>query len=83
VVAEVVRELRRVMRLRFTAATLTPETLSALPTQLLTAQLKAAKLERFVAIWTAGSALCDVDQVEGAPPQLRLKLTLSSPVQAP
>jgi hypothetical protein len=83
VVAEVVHELRRVMQLRFTAATLTPETLSALPTQLLTAQLKAAKVEHFVAIWTAGGALCEVDQVEGAPPQLRLKLTLSSPVQAP
>jgi hypothetical protein len=83
VVREVVGELRRVMQLRFVAATLTPETLSALPTQLLTAQLKPAKLERFVAIWTAGGALCEVDQVEGAAPQLRLKLTLSSPVQAP
>ncbi|PNW71738.1 hypothetical protein CHLRE_16g668125v5 [Chlamydomonas reinhardtii] len=64
VVREVVSELRRVMQLRFTAATLTPETLSALPTQLLTAQLKAAKLENFVAIWTAGGALCEVEEVQ-------------------
>lgn len=83
VVREVVRELRRVMQLRFTAATLTPETLSALPTQLLTAQLKPAKLDRFVAIWTAGGALCKVDQEDGGPPQLNLTLTLVSPVQAP
>jgi len=83
VVREVITELRRVMQLRFTAATLTPETLSALPTQLLTAQLKAAKLERFVDIWSASGALCEVDQVDGASPQLRLKLTFSSPVQAP
>jgi hypothetical protein len=71
------------MQLRFTAATLTPETLTALPTQLLTAQLKAAKLERFVAIWSASGALCEVDQVDGESPQLHLKLTFSSPVQAP
>ncbi|PNW86642.1 hypothetical protein CHLRE_02g095032v5 [Chlamydomonas reinhardtii] len=64
VVREVVSELRRVMQLRFTAATLTPETLSALPTQLLTAQLKAAKLEHFVAIWSAGGALCEVEEVQ-------------------
>ncbi|PNW75750.1 hypothetical protein CHLRE_12g539204v5 [Chlamydomonas reinhardtii] len=67
VVREVVSELRRVMQLRFTAATLTPETLSALPTQLLTAQLKAAKLEHFVAIWSAGGALCEVEEVQGRP----------------
>ena len=58
VIPEVAGELCKVMQLRFTAATLTPETLSALPTQLLTAQLKAAKLERFVEMWTAGGALC-------------------------
>ncbi|PNW79993.1 hypothetical protein CHLRE_08g373436v5 [Chlamydomonas reinhardtii] len=58
------KKLRRVMQLCFTAATLTPETLSALPTQLLTAQLKAAKLEHFVAIWTAGGALCEVEEVQ-------------------
>ncbi|PNW79084.1 hypothetical protein CHLRE_09g400145v5 [Chlamydomonas reinhardtii] len=63
VVREVVTELRRVMQLRFTAATLTPDTLSALPTQLLTAQLKAAKLEHFLAIWSAGGALCEVEEV--------------------
>ncbi|PNW86600.1 hypothetical protein CHLRE_02g093252v5 [Chlamydomonas reinhardtii] len=83
VVREVVSELRRVMRLRFTAATLTPETLSALPTQLLTAQLKAAKLEQFVAIWSAGGALCEVEEVQGGSPKLNLRLTLASPVQAP
>ncbi|PNW83895.1 hypothetical protein CHLRE_04g217990v5 [Chlamydomonas reinhardtii] len=83
VVREVVSELRRVMQLRFTAATLTPETLSALPTQLLTAQLKAAKLEHFVAIWTAGGALCEVEEVQGGSPKLNLRLTLASPVQAP
>ncbi|PNW71029.1 hypothetical protein CHLRE_17g743447v5 [Chlamydomonas reinhardtii] len=83
VVREVVSELRRVMQLRFTAATLTPETLSALPTQLLTAQLKAAKLEHFVAIWTAGGALCEVEEVQGGSPKLHLRLTLASPVQAP
>jgi hypothetical protein len=71
------------MQLRFTAATLTPATLTALPTQLLTAQLKAAKLERFVEIWTAGGALCSVDEVEGGPPQLHLRLSLLSPVPAP
>ncbi|PNW69679.1 hypothetical protein CHLRE_25g756247v5 [Chlamydomonas reinhardtii] len=64
VVREVVSELRRVMQLRFTAATLTPETLSALPTQLLTAQLKAAKLAHFVAIWTAGGTFCEVEEVQ-------------------
>ncbi|PNW69657.1 hypothetical protein CHLRE_27g757147v5 [Chlamydomonas reinhardtii] len=83
VVREVVSELRRVMQLRFTAATLTPETLSALPTQLLTAQLKAAKLEHFVAIWSAGGALCEVEEVQGGSPKLNLRLTLASPVQAP
>ncbi|PNW83569.1 hypothetical protein CHLRE_05g235102v5 [Chlamydomonas reinhardtii] len=83
VVREVVSELRRVMQLRFTAATLTPETLSALPTQLLTAQLKAAKLEHFVAIWSAGGALCEVEEVQGGSPKLHLRLTLASPVQAP
>ena len=83
VVREVVSELRRVMQLRFTAATLTPETLSALPTQLLTAQLKAAKLEHFVAIWTAGGAFCEVEEVQGGSPKLNLRLTLASPVQAP
>ena len=71
------------MQLRFTAATLTPETLSALPTQLLTAQLKAAKLEHFVAIWSAGGALCEVEEVQGGSPKLNLRLTLASPVQAP
>ncbi|PNW69683.1 hypothetical protein CHLRE_25g756397v5 [Chlamydomonas reinhardtii] len=83
VVRAVVSELRRVMQLRFTAATLTPETLSALPTQLLTAQLKAAKLEHFVAIWSAGGALCEVEEVQGGSPKLNLRLTLASPVQAP
>ncbi|PNW69658.1 hypothetical protein CHLRE_27g757197v5 [Chlamydomonas reinhardtii] len=32
---------------------------------LLTAQLKAAKLEHFVAIWSAGGALCEVEEVQG------------------
>ncbi|PNW71742.1 hypothetical protein CHLRE_16g669549v5 [Chlamydomonas reinhardtii] len=31
---------------------------------LLTAQLKAAKLEHFVAIWAAGGALCEVEEVQ-------------------
>ncbi|PNW83562.1 hypothetical protein CHLRE_05g234892v5 [Chlamydomonas reinhardtii] len=32
--------------------------------KLLTAQLKAAQLEHFVAIWTAGGALCEVEEVQ-------------------
>ncbi|PNW82408.1 hypothetical protein CHLRE_06g278291v5 [Chlamydomonas reinhardtii] len=75
VVWEVVSELRRVMQLRFTAATLTPDTLSALPTQLLTAQLKAAKLEHFLAIWSAGGALCEVEEVQGPCPHTGVPFT--------
>ncbi|PNW86593.1 hypothetical protein CHLRE_02g093017v5 [Chlamydomonas reinhardtii] len=51
--------------------------------ELLTTQLKAAKLEHFVAIWTAGGALCEVEEVQGGSTKLNLRLTLASPVQAP
>ena len=74
VVREVITELRRLMRLRFIAATLTPEALAALPTQLLTAQLKPAKMESFVGVWTANGALCTVDEAPGQVPRLTLHL---------
>ncbi|PNW82407.1 hypothetical protein CHLRE_06g278290v5 [Chlamydomonas reinhardtii] len=44
---------------------------------------KAMGLGRFVAIWTAGGALCEVEEVQGGSPKLNLRLTLASPVQAP
>lgn len=81
VVREVTMELRRLMRLRFTAATLTPEALAALPTQLLTAQLKPAKMESFMSVWTANGVLCTVEQPPGEVPRLTLHLQLAEAAQ--
>ena len=76
-------ELRRLMVAGFTMAALTTATLNALPTRLLTAQLKASKMQDFEAAWAAGEALCRVRRVEGQPPELELRLTLAAPVPAP
>jgi hypothetical protein len=83
VTREVVWELRRLMRARFTMASLTPPVLNALPTQLLTAELRAGKLEDFEHSWAAGGVLCRVLREEGRPPKLELRLSLEAPVAAP
>jgi hypothetical protein len=83
VVRTAVTELRRLMVAGFTMAALTTATLNALPTRLLTAQLKASKMQDFEAAWAAGEALCRVRRVEGQPPELELRLTLAAPVPAP
>ena len=83
VVREVVAELRRVMGLRFAVATLTPDTLDALPTSFLTAQLRPAKLPKFQSIWAVNGTLCAVETAGEGAPRLELRLSLTSPVLAP
>ncbi len=76
-------ELRRLMRARFTMASLTPAVLNALPTQLLTAELRAGKMEDFERSWAVRGVLCRVTREEGRPPKLELLLSLEEPVAAP
>jgi hypothetical protein len=86
VVREVVGRLRELIRLQFRWAALSPETLSALPTSFLSAQLKATGLERFAATWAVDGVLCSVVEPaeEGSyVPVLDLRLSLLHPVPAP
>jgi hypothetical protein len=83
VIRGVVSELRRLIRARFTMATLTPAVLNALPTQLLTVELRPGKLEEFERMWAAGGVLCRVQHVAGGTPTLALRLSLQAPVAAP
>jgi hypothetical protein len=82
-VQEAVAALRRMMRCRFTAATLSPDVLSALPTSWLTAQLKPSSLAAFTAVWASGGVLCAVTEPAGSPPLLDVRLSLHHPIPAP
>jgi hypothetical protein len=80
----VVSELHRLMRCQFAMAALSDATLDALPSRLLTAQLKRTKMDAFLATWAAGGVLCAVVP-EGSSGAVRLVLRLSvaAPVPVP
>ena len=83
VVDAVIAELRRLMRCRFAAAALTPATLTALPLNYLTAQLRPASIDDFSATWAVGGLLCTVAGGADGPPVLSVLLTASHPLMAP
>jgi hypothetical protein len=84
VVQRTVEELQRVMRAQFRVSALQDDTLDALPTRMLTADLKPAKLEDFTEAWAHGDVLCSVEeQPGGGGLSLRVRLSLQHPVPAP
>jgi hypothetical protein len=84
VVQRAVAELQRVMWAQFRVAAFQDDTTDALPTHLLTADLKPPPLQEFEAVWARGDVLCSVErQPGGGVLQLRMRLSLHHPVAAP
>ncbi len=82
-VQRVVEELQRLMWSQFRAAAWDEDTINALPTRLLSADLKPPPLQDFCAVWTHGDTLCRVATDAGGRPYLQLRLSLQHPVPAP
>lgn len=83
VVEQTVGELRRLMWAQYRTAALPDDVINALPTRLLTADLRPPPLDDFRAAWTLNDALCTVDDLAGGGTQLRMRLSLTHPVPAP
>jgi hypothetical protein len=84
VVRATVEELQRLMWAQFRAAAMADETVDALPTRLLTADLKPPKLQDFCEVWTHRDVLCSVvGAAGGGSSSLAMKLSLEHPVPAP
>ena len=83
VVEHTVGELRRLVWAQYRTAALPDDVINALPTRLLTADLKPPPLDDFKAAWAFKDALCSVDNVVGGGTQLRVWLSLTHPVPAP
>ena len=74
--------------MQFRWAVLSPDTLSALPTAFLSAQLRPSDLDRFKATWAVRGVLCAVEVGAGGdgaagPPRLQLRLSAEHPLLAP
>ncbi len=83
VVQQVVEELQRLMWAQFRAAAWANDTISALPPNLLSADLKPPPLQDFCAVWAHGEALCRVATDANGRPYLQLRLSLQHPVPLP
>ena len=84
VVQRAVDELQRVMWAQFRVAALQDDTLNALPTHLLSADLKPPGLSDFTSVWAHNDVLCSVEQrPNGGGYQLRMRLSAQHPVVAP
>jgi len=81
VVERTVQELRRVMWAQFRVSAMQDETVNALPTHLLTADLKPPSLQAVTEVWAHRGVLCLVqEQAGGGGVQLHMRLSLQHPV---
>jgi hypothetical protein len=83
VVSLAVAELQRLILNQWRCAGDLPGTLEALPTSLLTAQVRAGRVEDFQAVWAHRGVLCQVLERASGGQQLDLLLSLRHPVSAP
>jgi hypothetical protein len=82
VVERTIAELQSLMWAQFMVAAVSDDTINALPTNLLTADLKEGSLEMFTACWACNDTLCVVDREADGRAVLRMRLSRAHPVQA-
>jgi hypothetical protein len=83
VVATTIHQLQRQIWAQFKVAAGAEHDINALPTQLLTADLKPTELEAFESTWAYNGVLCNVDRTADGKYSLHMRLSEVHPVVAP
>lgn len=80
VVTHTIEELQRLMWAQFRVAAASEEDINALPTSLLTADLKPGSMELFEECWALNDSLCTVDKGANGRATLRMRLSRLHPM---
>jgi hypothetical protein len=81
VVEGTIEALQSLMWAQFKVAAVSEDDINALPTSLLTADLKEGSLELFTECWALNDTLCIIDKEASGRATLRMRLSRSHPVQ--